>query len=85
MLDAPFYCRSAIRTTIDGETSVGVHEALDLDRFRETVAEADAGAARAAPGALALRLTQPRVNARKEVASLIPAAFQPGFSCVPKG
>lgn len=33
MLDAPFYCRSAIRTTIDGETSVGVHEALDLDRF----------------------------------------------------
>lgn len=33
MLDAPFYCRSAIRTTIQGETSVGVHEALDLDRF----------------------------------------------------
>jgi carotenoid 1,2-hydratase len=33
MLDAPFYCRSAIRTIIDGETSVGVHEALDLDRF----------------------------------------------------
>lgn len=33
MLDAPFYCRSAIRTTIEGETSVGVHEALNLDRF----------------------------------------------------
>ncbi|WP_354537374.1 carotenoid 1,2-hydratase [Roseovarius sp. MBR-6] len=34
MLDAPFYCRSAVRTVIDGEESVGVHEALDLDRFR---------------------------------------------------
>lgn len=33
MLDAPFYCRSAIRTTLAGETAVGVHEALDLDRF----------------------------------------------------
>lgn len=33
MLDAPFYCRSAIRTTLGGETTVGVHEALDLDRF----------------------------------------------------
>jgi carotenoid 1,2-hydratase len=33
MLDAPFYCRSAIRTTLEGETTVGVHEALDLDRF----------------------------------------------------
>ena len=27
--------RSMIRTTLDGETSVGVHEALDLDRFRQ--------------------------------------------------
>ncbi|OWU72194.1 hydroxyneurosporene synthase [Marinibacterium profundimaris] len=34
MLDAPFYCRSAVRTCIDGEETVGVHEALDLDRFR---------------------------------------------------
>ena len=34
MLDAPFYCRSAVRTVIEGEESVGVHEALDLDRFR---------------------------------------------------
>ena len=34
MLDAPFYCRSLVETRIDGEPSVGVHEALDLDRFR---------------------------------------------------
>ncbi|MEO0664390.1 MAG: carotenoid 1,2-hydratase [Pseudomonadota bacterium] len=34
MLDAPFYSRSAVRTRIDGEESVGVHEALDLRRFR---------------------------------------------------
>ena len=34
MLDAPFYCRSAVRTRIDGEDTVGVHEALDLTRFR---------------------------------------------------
>jgi len=34
MLDAPFYCRSAVRTVIDGEATTGVHEALDLDRFR---------------------------------------------------
>lgn len=33
MLDAPFYCRSALRSTVGGETGVGVHEALDLDRF----------------------------------------------------
>ncbi len=34
MLDAPFYCRSAVETVIDGEPTLGVHEALDLDRFR---------------------------------------------------
>jgi len=34
MLDAPFYCRSAVRTGIDGEATTGVHESLDLDRFR---------------------------------------------------
>lgn len=34
MLDAPFYCRSAVRTMIDGIETTGVHEALDLDRFR---------------------------------------------------
>jgi carotenoid 1,2-hydratase len=33
MLDAPFYSRSAVRTRLDGEETVGVHEALDLDRF----------------------------------------------------
>ena len=33
MLDAPFYVRSAIKAQINGETSVGVHEALDLNRF----------------------------------------------------
>lgn len=35
MLDAPFYVRSAIRTQIDGEETVGVHEALDLRRFAQ--------------------------------------------------
>ncbi|MBC6407565.1 MAG: carotenoid 1,2-hydratase [Rhodobacteraceae bacterium] len=34
MLDAPFYSRSAVKTQIDGEETVGVHEALDLTRFR---------------------------------------------------
>ena len=34
MLDAPFYTRSAVRTKIDGQVTTGVHEVLDLDRFR---------------------------------------------------
>ncbi len=34
MLDAPFYSRSAVETTLDGERTTGVHEALDLRRFR---------------------------------------------------
>jgi carotenoid 1,2-hydratase len=34
MLDAPFYTRAAVRTRIDGEETTGVHEALDLRRFR---------------------------------------------------
>ncbi|MCR9126818.1 MAG: carotenoid 1,2-hydratase [Rhodobacteraceae bacterium] len=34
MLDAPFYTRAAVRTQINGEETVGVHEALDLRRFR---------------------------------------------------
>ncbi len=34
MLDAPFYSRSMVRTVLDGEESIGVHEALDLRRFR---------------------------------------------------
>lgn len=33
MLDAPFYSRSAVQTTLDGEVVTGVHEALDLNRF----------------------------------------------------
>jgi len=33
MLDAPFYTRAAVRTKLCGEETVGVHEALDLDRF----------------------------------------------------
>ena len=33
MLDAPFYCRSVVETTINGTQLTGVHEALDLDRF----------------------------------------------------
>ncbi len=33
MLDAPFYSRSAVRTKISGEETVGVHEVLDLNRF----------------------------------------------------
>ncbi|MEM6888216.1 MAG: carotenoid 1,2-hydratase [Pseudomonadota bacterium] len=34
MLDAPFYSRSAVETELNGERTVGVHEALDLRRFR---------------------------------------------------
>lgn len=34
MLDAPFYSRSVVETVIDGETVTGVHEALDLTRFK---------------------------------------------------
>lgn len=34
MLDAPFYSRSAVTTRLDGEETTGVHEALDLRRFR---------------------------------------------------
>ena len=35
LLDAPFYSRSAVRTQVSGEVVTGVHEALDLDRFRQ--------------------------------------------------
>lgn len=34
MLEAPFYSRSAVTTTLWGEPSQGVHEVLDLRRFR---------------------------------------------------
>ncbi len=37
MLDAPFYSRSAVKTQLDGEETIGVHEALDLVRFRNPV------------------------------------------------
>jgi carotenoid 1,2-hydratase len=37
MLEAPFYSRSMVETRIDGETTIGVHEALDLRRFRSTL------------------------------------------------
>lgn len=40
LLDAPFYSRSLVQTQIDGETVCGVHEALDLDRFRSPVIKA---------------------------------------------
>lgn len=34
MLEAPFYSRSMVRTRINGAQTTGVHEALDLRRFR---------------------------------------------------
>ncbi|MEM7519497.1 MAG: carotenoid 1,2-hydratase [Pseudomonadota bacterium] len=33
MLDAPFYNRAVVETQINGETTQGVHEALDLKRY----------------------------------------------------
>ena len=35
LLDAPFYSRALVETKIDGEVSLGMHEALDLTRFRQ--------------------------------------------------
>ncbi len=35
--DAPFYARAAVRTRIGGEAMTGVHETLDLDRFRRRI------------------------------------------------
>lgn len=40
LLDAPFYSRSLVSTRIDGEEVTGVHEALDLRRFRSPVVKA---------------------------------------------
>jgi len=34
MLDAPFYTRAVVETRLGGELTRGVHEALDLRRFR---------------------------------------------------
>ena len=35
LLEAPFYSRALVETQIDGETTIGMHEALDLTRFRQ--------------------------------------------------
>lgn len=35
LLDAPFYSRSLVETRIGGEVALGMHEALDLVRFRQ--------------------------------------------------
>ena len=35
MLDAPFYARAAVETTLGGRRVEGVHEALDLRRYRQ--------------------------------------------------
>jgi carotenoid 1,2-hydratase len=40
LLDAPFYSRSIVQTHINGETVQGVHEALDLTRFRSPLVKA---------------------------------------------
>jgi carotenoid 1,2-hydratase len=32
--DAPFYARSVVEVSIDGQRALGVHESLSLDRFR---------------------------------------------------
>ena len=40
MLEAPFYSRCIVQTRLDGETVQGVHEALDLTRFRNPVVKA---------------------------------------------
>ncbi|MEI4492525.1 carotenoid 1,2-hydratase [Mameliella alba] len=37
MLDAPFYSRSMVTTRLDGTETTGVHEALDLRRFRSAM------------------------------------------------
>jgi carotenoid 1,2-hydratase len=34
LLDAPFYARAMVRSRFDGDETVGVHESLDLRRFR---------------------------------------------------
>jgi carotenoid 1,2-hydratase len=38
--DAPFYARSLIRSSINGDKSLSVHESLDLNRFRSTAVQA---------------------------------------------
>ncbi len=38
--DAPFYARSLIRSSVNGDKSLSVHESLDLRRFRSSVVQA---------------------------------------------
>ncbi|MFZ1661853.1 MAG: carotenoid 1,2-hydratase [Paracoccaceae bacterium] len=40
LLDAPFYNRSVVQTRINGKDVTGVHEALDLNRFRSPIVKA---------------------------------------------
>ncbi len=40
LLEAPFYSRALVQTQIGGETVQGVHEALDLTRFRSPLVKA---------------------------------------------
>ena len=40
LLEAPFYSRALVQTRLQGETVVGVHEALDLARFRSPLVKA---------------------------------------------
>jgi carotenoid 1,2-hydratase len=40
MLEAPFYSRCLVETVLQGETVTGVHEALDLTRFRSPLIKA---------------------------------------------
>lgn len=40
LLDAPFYSRSLVQTQLNGETVTGVHEALDLGRYRSPIVKA---------------------------------------------
>jgi carotenoid 1,2-hydratase len=39
LVDAPFYARSVISTTLDGEAVTGVHESVDLDRFTAPIVQ----------------------------------------------
>lgn len=38
--DTPFYARSVIESKLRGERAIGVHESLDLDRFRQPIVQA---------------------------------------------
>lgn len=38
--DTPFYARSELRATLAGQTAIGVHESLDLNRFRAPIVQA---------------------------------------------